>query len=101
MALAWGAVTCTLEPSRAPTAGEPTLAPTARPTERLTFWVDAPVAGDPTPIRARRPGDGSRGIVEGILRFLDAVPRSVLFRDDIVVRTVPTPSSSPTPASTP
>lgn len=62
-ALAWGAVTCTPEPSRAPTAGEPTLAPTARPTERLTFWVDAPIAGDPTPIRAHAPATGA--VLEG------------------------------------
>lgn len=62
MALASGAA-CTPAPSRPPTAGEPTIAPaalpTARPTERLTFWIDAPVAGDPTPIRARAPATGA------------------------------------------
>jgi N-acetylmuramoyl-L-alanine amidase len=39
----------------------------------------------------------SRAIVEGILRFLDAVPRSALFANDIVVPIVPAPSVTPTP----
>lgn len=38
----------------------------------------------------------ARGIVEGIVRFLDAVPREKLFAEDIVVRTVPAPAATPT-----
>ncbi len=59
MALAWGVAACTSEPTRPPAAGEPTLAPAALPTERPTFWVDAPTPGDPTPVRARAPATGA------------------------------------------
>lgn len=51
-------------PTRPPTAGEPTLAPsplagaTPRPTPRPTIWVEAPIAGDPSPILAQIPGTG-------------------------------------------
>jgi len=38
----------------------------------------------------------ARAIAEGILRFLDAVPRAVLFGDDIVVPTATAPPVSPT-----
>jgi N-acetylmuramoyl-L-alanine amidase len=48
-----------------PTAGEPTLAPAtpALPTARPTFWVEAPVRGDPSPIFACIPATGA--VVEG------------------------------------
>lgn len=65
-ALAFGTVTCTSEPSRPPTAGEPTLGPTARPTARPTFWIEAPVVGDPTPIRVRAPATGAVLEAEGV-----------------------------------
>jgi N-acetylmuramoyl-L-alanine amidase len=40
------------------------------------------------------------GVVEGIMSFLDSVPRSMLFRDDIIVPIVRAPSGSPTPTQT-
>lgn len=41
----------------------------------------------------------ARGVVEGILRFLDAHPRATLFGEEIGVRTVPAPSASPSPSA--
>ena len=61
--LACGAI-FPLEPSRPPSAGEPTIRPEGpRPTERPTFWVEAPVAGDPSPIFAHVPATGA--VIEG------------------------------------
>ena len=63
--LACGALTCTALPSGPPTAGgsAPSLTAGARPTVRPTFWVEAPVVGDPTPIFACIPATGA--LVEG------------------------------------
>jgi N-acetylmuramoyl-L-alanine amidase len=66
IALACGTLTCAPEPIRPPTAGEPTLTPTTaplRPTPRPTFWVEAPIAGDPSPILGRVPATGA--VVDG------------------------------------
>lgn len=62
-AFAYGALACTAVPP--PTAGEPTIAANAAapPTARPTFWVDAPVADDPSPIFACVPATGA--VVEG------------------------------------
>lgn len=66
-ALALVAIACTAPPAaeatRPPTAGEPTLAPpnaprTPSPTPRPTFWVAAPIEGDPSPILAKIPATG-------------------------------------------
>lgn len=37
-------------------------------------------------------------VVDGIVRFLDAVPRSTLFGDEIIVPTVTAPPTTPTPS---
>jgi hypothetical protein len=64
--LALLALACTAPPAEAtrpPTAGEPTLPPptaarTASPSPRPTFWVKAPIEGDPSPILAKIPATG-------------------------------------------
>jgi N-acetylmuramoyl-L-alanine amidase len=62
---AYGALTCTAVPNGPPVAGEPRIAPTMAvlPTARPTFWVEAPVVGDPSPIFACIPATGA--VVEG------------------------------------
>lgn len=53
-----------VQPSKPPTAGEPTIAPspagprTPSPSPRPTFWVAAPIEGDPSPILAKIPATG-------------------------------------------
>jgi N-acetylmuramoyl-L-alanine amidase-like protein len=55
----------------------------------LTHPFDRPVLTD-------EPDRVARAIAEGIIRFLDAVPRSTLFGEDIVVPIVPAPAATPT-----
>lgn len=52
-------------PTRPPTAGEPTVAasPSARAAPAPRFWVEAPIAGDPSPILARLAATGA--VVDG------------------------------------
>lgn len=47
------------------------------------------------PVLTDEPDRVARAIAEGIGRFLDAVPRSTLFGEDIVVPTVPPPAATP------
>lgn len=46
------------------------------------------------PVLLNEPDRVARAIAEGIIRFLDAVPRSVLFGEDIVVPIVPPPAAT-------
>ena len=48
------------------------------------------------PVLADEPDRVARALAEGIIRFLDAVPRSTLFGEDIVVPIVPAPAATPT-----
>lgn len=48
------------------------------------------------PILIDEPDRVARSIGEGIIRFLDAVPRSTLFGEEIVVPIVPAPPATPT-----
>lgn len=48
------------------------------------------------PVLTDEPERIARSIAEGIIRFLDAVPRSTLFGEDIVVPIVPPPAARPT-----
>jgi N-acetylmuramoyl-L-alanine amidase len=48
------------------------------------------------PVLIDEPDRVARAIAEGIIRFLDAVPRSTLFAEDIVVPIVPPPAATPT-----
>ncbi|MGH2377956.1 MAG: N-acetylmuramoyl-L-alanine amidase [Candidatus Limnocylindria bacterium] len=48
------------------------------------------------PVLTDEPDRVARAIAEGVIRFLDAVPRSVLFGEDILVPVVPPPSPTPT-----
>jgi hypothetical protein len=48
------------------------------------------------PMLTDEPDRVARAIAEGIIRFLDAVPRSTLFGEDIVVPIVPAPAATPT-----
>lgn len=54
----------------------------------ITHPFDRPVLTD-------EPDRVARAIAEGIIRFLDAVPRSTLFGEDIVVPLVPPPAATP------
>lgn len=47
------------------------------------------------PVLTDEPDRVARAIAEGIIRFLDAVPRSTLFGEDIVVPIVPPPAATP------
>lgn len=47
------------------------------------------------PVLTDEPDRVARAVAEGIIRFLDAVPRSTLFGEDIVVPIVPPPAATP------